>query len=118
MLMAGEDQGRRWLLKYQGPPFPWDNAHIYVSVGLGLGSKVDEVLSLQPERESPSGLLRCPDPHAVCDFQVPGSHRPSSPVNGAMQGRGRFRGSLQNGPSGRAACDILGARWIRIDAAI
>lgn len=31
------------VLKYQGPPFPWDNAHIYVSVGLGLGSQLDEV---------------------------------------------------------------------------
>lgn len=106
------------MLKYQGPPFPWDNAHIYVSVGLGLGSKADEVLSLQPEKESPSGLLRCPTPHVVCDSQVPGSHRPFSPVNGAMQGQGCFQRSLQNGPSGRAAGDILGAKWIRIEAVI
>ena len=97
------------VLKYQGPPFPWDNAHIYVSVGLGLGSKLDEVLAVQPEEENPSGLLRCPNPHVVCDSQEPGSHRPSSPVDGAMQGQGGFQRSLQNGPSGRATCDILGA---------
>ena len=29
--------------------------------------------------------------HVVCDSQEPGSHRPSSPVDGAMQGRGRFQ---------------------------
>ena len=80
------------MLKYQGPPFPWDNAHIYVSAGLGLGWKLDEVFGvLQPEEENPSGLLRCPNPHVVCDSQEPGSHRPSSPVDGAMQGRGRFQ---------------------------
>jgi len=38
------------VLKYQGPPFPWDNAHIYVSVGLGLGSKLDEALAQSSQK--------------------------------------------------------------------
>jgi hypothetical protein len=65
------------VLKYQGPPFPWDQAHIYVCLS-GLRSRIelDEVLAIQPEKESPSGLLRSPNPHAVCDSQEPGSHRP------------------------------------------
>jgi hypothetical protein len=97
-------------LKYQGPPFPWDKAHIYDCLTrLRSRIELDEVLAIQPEKESPSGLLRSPNPHAVCDSQEPGSHRPSSPVDGAMQGRGCCQRSLQKGPSGRAACDILGA---------
>ena len=56
--------------------------------------------------------------HVVCDSQEPGSHRPFSPVDGAMQGQGCFQRGLQNGPSGRATCVILGAQWIRIESAI
>jgi hypothetical protein len=53
-----------------------------------------EILSLEPREESPSGLLRCPTPHAVCGSQEPGSHRPPFPVDGAMQGQNRFRRGL------------------------
>lgn len=73
---SDEDQGRLcWLLKCQGPPFPWDKAHIYVCLtGTRSRIELDELLSHRPERVIPSGLLRGLTPHAGDVSQEPGSH--------------------------------------------
>lgn len=58
------------VLKYQDPPFHWNQAHTHVCLTefrsrIGL----DEILSLESKRKA----------------QEPGSHRPPSRVDGAMQ---------------------------------
>jgi hypothetical protein len=43
-----------------------------------------------PKRKTQVELLRCASPQDGCEFQEPGSHNASSPIDGAMQGQGEI----------------------------